>query len=444
MEGARRSYEQRSLTYLAISRLVAIPLYLGLIAVSDDSIDTVLALLIIGAVPYCAVTLFLAVSELWKRIDPRIYIATDLVLLSSVLIADGGPESQVQIIFFVWTLAMALLYPPRFVIFCAVAAMTAYALASLPFVLEGPGINETDLRSLGLVELNLSWVGLVTYFVAEAFWRRAQRIESLSDARQRLLADALSAEDRARRRLSQTLHDETLQVLLAVGQDMSTGLHGDTRLLVRAREELRMAIKDLRETIRGLHPAALEHGGLAGGLDAVVERAARYGEFTVDLRVDPAASGYHDSLVVSLVRELATNAAKHSEASQLSVTVVRGRTGIEIEVADDGKGMTEEARSTALAAGHIGLASVGERVDAAGGRLAISSAPEHGTRVAIELPLPPDGPPVAQAVGAGSKLPLATTGATVRPWPEGEGAGGVSSDARSETSSPTTSPGASS
>jgi two-component system, NarL family, sensor kinase len=295
-----------------------------------------------------------------------------------------------------------------------------------------------------LVELGLSWVGLVTYFVSDAFHRRATRIGSLSAARQRLLADALSAEDRARRRLSQTLHDETLQVLLAVGQDMSTGLHGDTRLLVRAREELRAAIKDLREIIRGLHPAALEHGGLAGGLDAVVERSGRYGGFAVDLRVDPAASGFHDSLVVSLVRELATNAAKHSEASQLAVTVVRGRTGIEVEVSDDGKGMTEDARSTALAAGHIGLASIAERVDAAGGLLEISSAPERGTRVVIELPLPPDGPRIGHALGSASKLPVPSAGATVRAWPEGESGTSPSADAQSETNSPTTSPGATS
>jgi len=438
-----RSYGQRELIYIAISRLVAIPLFLGLKLISDDSIDLVLGALIVAAIPYCSATLWVGLSGVWKRIDPRIFVVADLLLLTSVLVADGGPASQVQIIFFVWTIAMSLLYRPRFVVICALLAMLFYLVGSLPFVIEGSGVNEADLRSLGLVELGLSWVGLVTYFVSDVFARRAAQIGELSIARQRLLADALSAEDRARRRLSQTLHDETLQVLLAVGQDMSAGLHGDTRMLVRAREELRDAIRDLREIIRGLHPAAIEHGGLAGGLDAVVERAGRYGEFAVDLRVDPAASGYHDSLIVSLVRELATNAAKHSDASQLSVTVIRGEDEIEIEVADNGKGMTEEARTTALRAGHIGLASCAERVDAAGGTLEISSGIDRGTRVNIALPIPPEGSQIAEAVGAGSKLPVVQGAATVPAWPDGEGVNSENGE-QSETSSPMTSPGASS
>jgi two-component system NarL family sensor kinase len=201
----------------------------------------------------------------------------------------------------------------------------------------------------------------------------------------------------------------------------------------------------LRETIRGLHPAALEHGGLAGGLDAVVERAARYGEFTVDLRVDPAASGWHDSLIVSLVRELATNAAKHSEATQVSVTVVRARSAVEIEIADDGKGMSAEARDSALAAGHIGLASCVERVDAAGGRFELRSAPERGTQVKIELPLPHRAAEGAGPNGAGPRFPRSATGATVPSLSEGE-AGEAPSPVASQSapSSPKSSPGASS
>lgn len=441
MAASRRDYEQRELIYLAISRLVAIPLFLGLLLVAGDDIPLPLGLLIIAAIPYCAATLWLAVSDVWRRIDARIYIFTDLVLLSTILIADDGPASQVQIIFYVWTIAMSLLYPPRQVVGTALAAMCVYALASLPFIFDNGAINTDNLRALGLVELALSWTGLVTYFVSDAFHRRARRIEMLSDARQRLLADALSAEDRARRRLSQNLHDETLQVMLAVGQDLSTGLHGDTRLLVRAREELRKAIKDLRETIRGLHPAALEHGGLAGGLDAVVERAGVYGGFAVDLRVDPAAAGWNDSLVVSLVRELATNAAKHSEASQLSVTVIREPTALVVEVEDNGKGMTEKARATALGAGHIGLASCAERVDAAGGTLEVMSAADRGTRVHFELPLPRDATPPVNGNGDGSRPPAPGAGATVRAWPQGEAAEPASSRVQPEPSVPTSSPG---
>lgn len=429
--GDERVYEQRELVYMAVSRIAAIPLFLGLLIVSDQPIDTVLAVLIAAAVPYCFGTLWLAASDLWDRIDAWVLVITDLLLLSSVLVADGGPDSEVSVIFLVWTVAMAMIFPPRQVLFCAIAAISIYALASLPFVLEGPGINESDLRSLGVVALALAWAAMVTFFVSNSFARRRRRITALSEARQRLLADALSAEERARRRLSQSLHDDTLQVLLAVGQDLSTGLHGDTRMLVRAREELRQAVRDLRETIRGLHPAALEHGGLAGGLDAVVERAARHGGFEADLRVDPEAAGHYDSLIVSVIRELVTNAAKHAEASRLEVTVVRDRRQIVCEVSDDGRGMNETARDTALASGHIGLASSAERIDAAGGQMLVDSAPDRGTRVTIALPIR------ATAGPDGSHLRSANGTATLPEWSTGDGPGPEElSAASSVTSSP--------
>ena len=191
------------------------------------------------------------------------------------------------------------------------------------------------------------------------------------------------------------------------------------------------AVRDLRETIRGLHPAALEHGGLAGGLDAVVERAARHGGFEADLRVDPDASGYHDSLIVSLIRELVTNAAKHAEAARIEVTVIRDGRQIVCEVSDDGRGMNEAARQTALASGHIGLASSAERVDAAGGHMRVDSAPDRGTRISITLPIAADGST------NGSHLRSADGAATLPAWSTGDGPGPAELSA---ASSPTSSP----
>jgi hypothetical protein len=64
-----RVYDQRELVYLAVSRIAAIPLFLGLLIVSERHIDAVLAALIIAAVPYCTGTLLLALSDHWDRVD---------------------------------------------------------------------------------------------------------------------------------------------------------------------------------------------------------------------------------------------------------------------------------------------------------------------------------------------------------------------------------------
>lgn len=377
-----RPYEQRDLLYVAIPRTLAIPLFLGLLSMAGDELDAGIWIVASIALIYSLATLWSATSPHWARVDARVMIAIDLVAMAAAVVASGGPGTPAQSLFYVWTIVMSLLFPPRVVLGCAAGAVGVYAAASIPFAAG----DAATLRQVGVTELTLAWIGLVTYLVADSFQRRQHRIGRLSEARRSLLADALSAEDRARRRLSQSLHDDALQTLLAAGQDLDGGITGERGHLERARAGLRSAVAGLRKTIRGLHPAALEHGGLSGGLDAVVEDAAGRGGFTADLRVDPEAGGWHDALIVSVVRELVTNAVKHAEASRLSVQIDRRGDAIGVEVSDDGRGMLDASRDTALAAGHIGLASALERIEAAGGSMRIASAPDQGTRISISLP----------------------------------------------------------
>lgn len=377
--------QQRELVYVAISRLVAIPLYLGLLEIEQRPYTVWVWIVVAGACLYVGATLWLAASRHWSAIDPRWLIPLDLAVVGAAVAASGGPDSAISIVYFVWLVAMAILYEPRTILICALAVICAFAVVSVPFALE----SEVDFRAMGTGLLSLAWIGLVTLFVADAFWRRQDRIERLSSARQLLLAETLSAEERARKRLSQSLHDDALQVLLAAGQDLDAGLRGDRAMLERGREELRTAVARLRETVRGLHPAALEHGGLAGAIDSAVERAATRGGFVPDVRIDSRAAGVNDALMISLATELATNASKHAEAESLFVGLTRADSELILEVKDDGRGMTPDLRESALAAGHIGLASCAERVEAAGGELEIESAPGAGTAIRVRLPAEP-------------------------------------------------------
>jgi two-component system, NarL family, sensor kinase len=111
---------------------------------------------------------------------------------------------------------------------------------------------------------------------------------------------------------------------------------------------------------------------------------------------------------VALVRELVTNVAKHAQARVVTVRVALGAAGRElaVDVADDGRGIPPGRPSAALAAGHIGLASARERVEAEGGRFTVSSAPDAGTRVEIRLPVAPAAPAPAPAAAPEGLAPL--------------------------------------
>ena len=85
------------------------------------------------------------------------------------------------------------------------------------------------------------------------------------EARASLVADALKAEDRARQRIAEALHDDVLQDLLAARQDLAEALEEAPRESVaRAREGLVRATLMLREAVAELHPVTLSHGGLGG------------------------------------------------------------------------------------------------------------------------------------------------------------------------------------
>ena len=103
-----------------------------------------------------------------------------------------------------------------------------------------------------------------------------------SEARGRLVALALDAEDRARRGISEALHDGPLQDLLALGHDVSRlrpAADGDEEHLARVRGGLARAVRQIREVMLDLHPVQLQVGGLESALRAICAQQA-------------AASGY--------------------------------------------------------------------------------------------------------------------------------------------------------
>jgi two-component system, NarL family, sensor kinase len=206
----------------------------------------------------------------------------------------------------------------------------------------------------------------------------------LASCRQ-LVAQVMEAEDAARRRIAQLIHDDALQSLLAANQELHEASPGRAQV-TRAHEVVSASIARLREALVALHPVTLEEGGFELALGAVTRQAERQGGFAVEVDVDPEAIGDQDELLLAVARELITNAVRHSGASRVSVSLRRVDGGVELEVADDGSGIPAGRREQALADGHIGLASVTQRLGAAGGGLEITDAPGGGTVAVARVP----------------------------------------------------------
>ena len=147
-------------------------------------------------------------------------------------------------------------------------------------------------------------------------------------------------------------------------------------------ESVDEGIDCLRRAVGTLHPVTIDHDGVVGALEAIASDAERRAAFRCILRVEEDASGSQDHVLISLVRELLANAAKHAGAGHVVVSVSRDRGWLHLEVSDDGCGF-DAAGLEAPCNGHIGLASVEHRVRALGGSMEIVAGPETGTHVSV-------------------------------------------------------------
>ena len=203
-----------------------------------------------------------------------------------------------------------------------------------------------------------------------------------------MLAQVLTAEEHERRRLAEVLHDDAIQNLLLARQELRDHhRRHDEDSYHRADDALATTVDQLRGEIFQLHPYLLDHAGLRAALTAHAESAARRGGAHAHLDVDDITlTQRQEQLVLSLARELLSNAAQHSQARTIDLRLTCSPEAIELVVSDDGRGFSPDQRAAAVSRGHIGLATSAERAAAGGGTLEIDSAPGAGTTVTVRLP----------------------------------------------------------
>ncbi|HET9288675.1 MAG TPA: PAS domain S-box protein [Gaiella sp.] len=212
------------------------------------------------------------------------------------------------------------------------------------------------------------------------------RLEELAASRARIV----TAGDLERRRLERNLHDGAQQRLVTVSLSLRLALvmldsdpAAVRAALADACDELALALDDLRELARGLHPAVLSNRGLRAAVETLTGRAPIPVEITEipDGRLPEAveAAAYY------LIAEALTNVVKYAQASTVRVRVAAGDASLVLEVSDDGVGGADPA-------GGSGLRGLADRVEALGGALHVVSRAGAGTSLRAEIPIGWDVP----------------------------------------------------
>lgn len=258
-------------------------------------------------------------------------------------------------------------------------------------------VREREVLSVLLVARDLS----EQHRLAEEIARRGQALQAATERQLELrsyLGLFTQAQEEERRRISRELHDDTAQVLVAIGrrlERLTKELGGEARVGAEAvRADLNAAIESVRRFARNLRPSVLDDLGLLPALEWLAAQARTPTRLEVqgnERRLPPPV----ELTVFRLVQEALTNVDKHARALSAAVRVQFTEDRVEVSVADDGRGFDVSGASDAdplgragelALQGHLGLMGLRERVELAGGRLSVTSAVGSGTTLQFSLP----------------------------------------------------------
>ncbi|OHV73663.1 histidine kinase [Pseudofrankia sp. BMG5.36] len=192
----------------------------------------------------------------------------------------------------------------------------------------------------------------------------------------------VAAADAERRRIERDLHDGAQQRLIIAR--LAVRMAQDQRcapelaaLLARAADGLDLAIRELRELARGIHPEILTEAGLVAAVEALVDRVP------LDVRVVaadvPRLPAAVEATAYFVAAEAVTNVLHHAAATRVTIEIGHGGGRLRVAVTDDGAGGADLAAGT-------GLLGLRDRVSALDGTLVVHSPPGRGTTVRADLP----------------------------------------------------------
>jgi len=211
------------------------------------------------------------------------------------------------------------------------------------------------------------------------------------------LQHVTKGEEEERKRIARELHDETIQALVALCQQidgLASGGKGLPRDARRRLAELHRRANDIMQGVRrltqDLRPATLDNLGLVPALEWLAAEVARYSG--VETRVEVIGQKRRlppetELVIFRVTQEALRNVVKHARASQAVIKLEFGEDKTQVSITDNGTGFDPPMVINDLPRqGKLGLAGMQERMRLVGGSLKIDSRCPGGTIVSIELP----------------------------------------------------------
>lgn len=223
--------------------------------------------------------------------------------------------------------------------------------------------------------------------------RALEALKRSDDQRRELLSRLVRAQEAERKAVAADIHDEAVQVMTAVSMRLAAlRRRTEDRSMLESMEVLEEsvsnAIQRLRRLLTELHPSALAHeGGLRTALREHLERLEADSSLvcTLEGQVAEPVSLEARAICFRVAQEALWNVRKHAKASRVDVLAESRDSGILVRIQDDGVGFAPDEVAPSPS-GHLGLASMKDRTETAGGWLRLQSEPGRGTTVEYWIP----------------------------------------------------------
>jgi PAS domain S-box-containing protein len=258
-------------------------------------------------------------------------------------------------------------------------------------------VIDVSLSFSAVRDANGALVGTSTIARDITIQKAQAELEREHAQRRVLLAHLVAAAEEERSRIAGDIHDDSIQAITAAGMRLqilrkSLDDPNQLRLLGELEQTIQLSIARLRHLLFELRPPVLDNEGLSAALEMYLHEAE--GQSATHYRLDDKLSSQPPletrTILYRIVQEALTNVRKHAKAANATVSLRNADGGYLALVDDDGVGFEAEAQETMP--GHLGLASMRERAQLAGGWLRVEARPGAGTKVEVWIPRLPDTP----------------------------------------------------
>lgn len=248
-------------------------------------------------------------------------------------------------------------------------------------------IQNSRMIGIGGTALVLFMVGALYYNRSKAQQKAAYQASLLTEKENGLVA-IVEATESERKRISKDLHDGIGQQLsalklglLAVRSNVSGSVEEEIAELT---EQFSKSADEVRQISHQMMPRSLMENGLVEAMDGLLKTSFRYADISYTFEHHGIEGRFDEKVEVSLYRilqELVNNVIKHSEATELSVQLIKSKARLMLLVEDNGKGL-----GAGKSDGH-GLLNIKNRLDMINGEVNFEPSPESGVLATVVVPV---------------------------------------------------------